>query len=801
MKRKTQDEGLPSSSGNRRMHMEARKNLPVYNCRSEICDLVRKNEVVLITAETGSGKSTQIPAFIYESGCMKQKFKDVSQQNRKLRMAKSICCTQPRRVAAITVAKRVAEEIGCDPGTLVGWRVRFDDTTDLQGKNTTRIIYATDGMLLREATYDPLLTRYQCVVLDECHERSLQTDILFGVVKRAMKARNTSFSNHSNGTVHDSNMSKSSEIKNKDDIIQMRLLQKSRQLELPPLHVVIMSATLEVETFQSFFPQAKKLKIPGRQFAVTQLYTADIQEDYIDSALSTALQICRYEDEGDILVFLPGQEEIEGLSTLLKKHLSEEQDFFTDIKKDVDVVQSIKGIGTDLSKGHGNIVNGILVCVLYAALPPDAQMFAFQQKPQGCTRKIILSTNIAETSVTLDGIRFVIDSGKVKSRGYNSATGMESLTIDDVSRNQADQRKGRAGRISEGLCFRLYPQDSFNSLQETTTPEINRVNLAQVVLQLKGMGVHDPRTFDFLSRPSDQALVKAFKQLYALGAVDDEMTITSYGKAMAKLPLDPTFAHLLLQSPIYSCTQDMLTAIAMLSADNIFYRPAGNEDDTNGLAAKAAAAHRRFFSYEGDLPTMLTVYNCWRKEANYTSSSQRWSNDHKRQSIQLTSCEGISGKLLHGEWCTRNFISGRSLVRAFDVRSQLKEICVREESKGGMGFDLNQTKDEDLLPFLKCVCSGLFLQAAGRVSNSVEMNKATRKEVKSGEVTSSRGRYKTMQGKVEVSIHPTSSLFGRNPPPRCVVYTELLQTKRTYIRGVTQIREEWLAEVAPKFYQ
>jgi HrpA-like RNA helicase len=464
-------------------------------------------------------------------------------------------------------------------------------------------------------------------------------------------------------------------------------------------------------------------------------------------------------------------------------------------------VQSIKGIGTDLSSGHGSIINGVLVCVLYAALPPEAQMFAFQRKPQGCNRKIILSTNIAETSVTLDGIRFVIDSGKVKSRGYNSATGMESLTIEDVSKAQANQRKGRAGRVSEGLCFRLYPEDAFDSLDETTPPEIARVNLAQVVLQLKGMGIHDPRTFDFLNRPSDQALIKAFRQLYALGAVDNHMSITAYGKDMAKLPLDPTFAHLLLQSPAYSCVKEMLTAIAMLSAENIFYRPAGSEDEHNGLAAKAAAAHRRFFSYEGDLPTMLTVYDCWRKEAMYISSNRGKSSSQKRSRYEVMNENGPGGKLKHGEWCTRNFISGKSLARAFDVRAQLQEICSREEKKGGLGFDVTQSCGEDLISFLKCACSGLFLQAAGRVSNAVDINKSNRQEMKNKEVATSKGKYKTMQGKIEVSIHPTSSLFGRNPPVKYVVYTELLVTKRTYIRGVTQIREEWLAEVAPKFYQ
>lgn len=238
-----------------------------------------------------SSKSTQIPQFVYESGQLKNYHKHISSANRKLRLAHTICVTQPRRVAAITVAKRVAEEMGCETGTLVGHRVRFDDSTDIQGRNTSRIIYATDGMLLREATADPLLTRYQCIVLDESHERSLQTDILFGVVKRAMKARTRS------KYINEKNSCSFTEEFEKDKLIQMRMRKKAKELELVPLHVIVMSATLEVETFQSFFPQSKYIKIPGRQFPVQTLFTPDHQEDYIDSALSTALQIHKYEEE------------------------------------------------------------------------------------------------------------------------------------------------------------------------------------------------------------------------------------------------------------------------------------------------------------------------------------------------------------------------------------------------------------------------------------------------------------------------------------------------------------------------
>ncbi|EED91700.1 atp-dependent RNA helicase [Thalassiosira pseudonana CCMP1335] len=694
------------------LFVKERCKLPVYQHRAELCKLVANNDVVLAVAETGSGKSTQIPAYVYESGLLTTSAKAY---------ARTICVTQPRRVAAVTLAKRVSEELNCVPGTIVGHRVRFDDTTDVRGFNTTKIIYATDGMLLREAMSDPLLQRYGLVVLDEAHERSLQTDVLFGMKQDAL------------------------------------------ELGVPPLRVCVMSATLDIATFQAFFPGSAMIKIPGRQFPVQAVYTDSIQEDYIDSALKTAIQIHKYGEEGDVLVFLPGQDEIEDLASLNNNN-------------NTDTVQNIKGIGTSIDSGNSMIVNGVLICVLYAALPPDAQMIAFRPKPEGCTRKIILSTNIAETSVTLDGIKYVVDCGKHKSREYSSSTGMESLKVSDISKAQAAQRMGRAGRVSEGVCLRLYPEIAFDSLADTTVPEILRVNLASVVLQLKGMGVHDPRSFSFLTPPSPENIVKSFELLTTLGAIDKSMNLTMYGKEMSKLPLDPVFAHLLLQSPKFECVSEVLTVVGMLSAENIFYRPGGRGDDSGGsLSAKATAAHRRFESYEGDLPTLMNVYNAWKKEAIYVP--------------------GNAAKMLHGDWCKQNFISGRALVRAHDVRNQLSELCCRAVEKNGLGMDVNSTCVDDMTTFFKCVCAGLFLQVATRVPSLAQTSKSS--APKAGSIPSTRGHYKTRIGGSIVSVHPMSSMFGRNPAPKCVVYTDLLFTTRMYIRGVTQIREEWLDDITP----
>lgn len=559
------------------------------------------------------------------------------------------------------------------------------------------------------------------------------------------------------------------------------------------------------------------LDIPGRLYPVDIVYTEEPQEDYIDAALYTVLQIHRElpneDTPGDVLVFLPGQEEIENMVVLLKRHLVGEEEeekrrtqgisYEEDGHELNDVVQNIQGIGANICSGNYHaIINGVMICSLFAALPPDQQVFAFLPKPEGCSRKIILATNIAETSVTIEGVRYVVDAGKVKTRNFSGVTGMESLLEIATSKAQATQRAGRAGRVSSGICFRLYPETAYISLREKTTPEILRVNLAQVVLQLKGMGIHDPRSFDFITAPSKESLVKAFELLFALDGIDKNMELTNHGKMMARLPLDPTFSNLLLQGPKYGCTLEILSAVSMLSSENVFYRPSGSAGTNLSLTLKAAAAHKRFASYEGDIPTLINVYQSWNEEAIYVPPSSGGLKAQKKRLKKLKSCSEIRSKasrkrlMVHGEWCQRNFISGKSLVRARDVRNQLLDICSRDTSRGGMGWDVSVSCGEEMELFLKCICGGLFLQAASRIKIQVDAKKIQKQATKLR-----NGRYKTNIGGKEVFVHPTSTMFGRNPAPKCVVYTELLVTKKTYIRGVTQVKEEWLKEVAPQFFK
>lgn len=731
----------PAASHEKGNHSDLPVQAYIKKVRDAVIGNNPQNKVVVITAETGSGKSTVIPQFF-------------------LSMAKSrIVVTQPRRVAAITLATRVASftSKGSAVGQLIGYKVRFDDRTS----DATKIVYATDGMLLREAMSDPMLKTYSIVFLDEAHERSLQTDILMGIVQRA---------------------------------------RKQREGTNDPLHVVVMSATLQTATFVDFYGETNTtvLQIPGRQHHVEILYTQQPQEDYREAALSTILQINEHEPAltessktGDILVFLPGQEEIEDLASALKSILADaakSNDQSLREKFTGDHVQVLD----ERSLTADNLINGVLVCVLYAALSPEVQLAVFSPKPKGCRRRVILATNIAETSVTLPEVTYVVDCGKYKSRQNIAATGLERLVVEDISQAQATQRAGRAGRVHPGLCFRLYTEDNFDSRPQMNLPEIMRVNLAHVVLQLKGIGIEDPTTFEFVTKPDTKSLVRATKLLYALGALNDAMELTDYGRKLAKLPLDPVYGHMLLQGAKYSCVKEMLTAVALLSSDNLFYRPTG----IGTASSKAAAAHQRFKSHEGDLPTFLSVYECWRNEAVYVppSSGSKKAKKKQRKAIRAMMAERGGNVSSHEDWCHRNFISSRSLARAFDIRMQLESICKLSAENHGLGIDVRLTAADDYERLLKCFASGLFLQAASRIK--VEKDSGPR----SGHVGSTRGRYRTMVGKVDVNIHPTSTMFGRQPAPACVVYTELVATKKTYIRSVTQIKEEWLAEVAPAFY-
>lgn len=558
------------------------EELPVYQHKDRILECYHKHETLIIVGETGSGKSTQVPKFIYENA-MKNSQK-----------SKLVAVTQPRRVAAMALAKRVAEEMNGKVGELVGYSVRFDEAVS----PATRIKYLTDGMLLREALSDKTLSRYECIILDEAHERTLRTDILFGMLKR---------------------------------------LQKTRQT---PLKIVIMSATLNPEKFVNFFANPYVLNIPGRQFPVRLCYTAAPQQDYLDATIVTIFQLHRDTNKkGDILVFLTGQEEIDTVAKLLEEY------------------------GPSCSPPAPKMI----VVPIYAALSSTQQMAVFRKTPDGC-RKIVLATNIAETSITIPGIRFVIDPGFVKMRVFNARVGMETLSVVPVSKASCRQRTGRAGREAPGECYRLFTEEAVRALEDETAPEILRTNLSNVILTMKACGIDDVVRFDYMERPSIDSLAQGLEELLALNAFDEHGSLTKTGRLMAECPLAPQLSRVLIESTRLSCSEECLSIIAMLSMDNLF--TISTEDREQSTVAKRNMSHS-----SGDHLTLLNIYNAYKA-----------SKDQER-------------------WCRDNFVDPKSMRQVVEVRNQLQSFC----EKSGLKL-VSCGSDYDLI--LRSFCAGFHTQIA-----------------------------------------------------------------------------------------
>lgn len=632
---------------------EVRASLPIYPYRESLLKAIEEYQVLIIVGETGSGKTTQVTQYCHEAGYTKRG---------------KIGCTQPRRVAAMSVAARVADELGVKLGNEVGYQIRFEDCTS----DKTIINYMTDGMLLRHFLGEPDLSTYSVLMIDEAHERTLHTDILFGLVK---------------------------------DVARFR----------PDLKLLISSATLEAEKMSDYFDGAPVFVIPGRRYPVEVMYTKAPETNYVEASIVTVLQTHLTQGPGDILVFLTGQDEVETAADELQRR----------------------------TRALGSKIKELIIAKIYSTLPSDQQAKIFEPTPPN-SRKVVLATNIAETSLTIPGIVYVIDAGFVKMTSYNPRTGMESLIVTPISKAMAQQRAGRAGRVAPGVCFRLYTSWAFqNELDEATVPEIQRTNLTSVVLLLKSLGVDDLIHFDFMDPPPAETLIRALEQLYALGALNDKGELTKLGRRMAEIPADPALSKMLLASEKYKCTTAILTITAMLSVDaNLFYRP-------RDKIVHADNAHRNFFVPGGDHLTLLNVYNQW-KATDY--------------SIQ---------------WTFENFLQFRSLKRARDVRDQLKALCERVE------IPINEDEEESVSTemsnvenILKAITAGFFYHTAKLQRN---------------------GTYKTLKTGQAVKIHPSSSLF--QSLPRWVIYNELVLTSAEFMRQVVEIKPEWLVECAPHFYK
>ncbi|OQV14842.1 putative ATP-dependent RNA helicase DHX35 [Hypsibius exemplaris] len=643
---------------------QQRQRLPIFKSRNSILYLLEKHQTVVVVGETGSGKTTQIPQYLLEAGWCKSP-------------GMRIGITQPRRVAAITISQRVAEERGAPLGREVGYVVRFDDCSSPE----TKIKFITDGILVREMMADPLLKQYSVLMLDEAHERSIHTDIAMGLLRKILKKR--------------------------DD-----------------LKVIVSSATLDAEALRDFFqsgpegsPSATILTVEGRTFPVDVFYLNDPVANYMSATIDTILKIHRTQPLGDVLAFLTGQEEVDHVCQLLSEHSD----------------------GLERETGHR-----LTVVPLYGSLPPGDQLKAFELPPPK-TRKIIVATNIAETSVTINGIVYVVDCGFVKIRAFNPLSGMDSLIIVATSRASAEQRAGRGGRNRPGKAYRLYTEDAFKSLEAATVPELQRTSLAPVILQLKALGVDNVLRFSYPAAPSAENMIQGMELLFGLGALDGEGALTEpLGLHMAELPLQPMLAKMVLGASEFQCTEEALSIAAMLQVENVFIKPARGEQKVN-----AERCRRKFSVLEGDHVTLLNVYAGFVK---FGKSSQ---------------------------WCRQNFLHYKGLCRAVEIRRQLQKHLVKLKVRTSDTADRMEGALYDIDNIRRCIVSGFFANAA---------------------YLHPSGSYRTVRDDHELHIHPGSVLYAEKPPA-WVVFNEVLQTTQEFMRDVTAIEPQWLYELAPHYYQ
>ncbi|GBF98616.1 pre-mRNA-splicing factor ATP-dependent RNA helicase-like [Raphidocelis subcapitata] len=719
--------------------------LPIRQYGDEIARAVAANDVVVVIGETGSGKTTQLSQILLEAGFASEGI---------------IGVTQPRRVAAVTVARRVAEERGAQVGGEVGYAVRFED----RSCPSTRIKYLTDGTLMRECLEDPMLSKYQVVILDEAHERSLNTDILFGLLKNLAGVREK------------------------------------------PLKLVVTSATLDGDKFSSYFNDCPVFNVPGRCFPVDIVHSReDHAHDYVSAAVDTVLQIHTGQPAGDILVFLTGQAEIEK------------------------AVASINAAVCSLPAGSAS---DLLVLPLYASLPPELQLRVFRGGPEGA-RRCIVATNVAETSITVEGVVYVVDSGVVKQKHYHPASGMESLDVVPISRVQATQRAGRAGRTRPGKCFRLYTRTYFeHQMPDASLPEIQRCSLAGAVLHLKALKLPlDVLAFDFLDPPAKGGLEEALSRLYVLDAIDADGDITPPGRAMAAMPLEPALARALLAAHKLGCLDEMVTVAAMLSAEHVFAGGHG-PDVGNGLApgggggggggggrggggggGRREELSRLMAECQGDHILLLRLYQLWAaggcsrefcKQYGLDLRGMNFARDVRRQ------LEGIVGP------------NGRGLEK-LDAGGGDDGGDRRGRDGGGGGSSHAPDRDRDgdgggrkrrrsgsgePPPLTPRGSGGLNGRGGSAPPPSAARLDALRHALTVGFANRIARRmrmhngYKTVNEAAQLAqLHPGSSHLKADDDgllPEWVIYHELVATSRPFLRQVCPVEYRWVEPLLPK---
>jgi len=646
--------------------------LPITARKDDIVAAIRANQVVVIAGETGSGKTTQLPKMCLEAG---------------LGIEAKIGCTQPRRVAALSISRRIAEELNVNWGREVGCKIRFDDRSNSQ----TYIKLMTDGILLAETQGDPLLSEYNCIIIDEAHERSLNIDFLLGHLKG--------------------------------------LLAKRSELKL-----IITSATIDTATFSRAFNNAPIIEVSGRLYPVEVIYApldAASEErgdlTYVDAAVRATEQIMAESSMGDVLIFMPGERDIRETGDLLAGRFDHEAE----------------------------------IIPLFGMLSAGEQQRVFAESDR---RKIVVATNIAETSLTIPGIRYVIDSGLARISRYNPRTRTKRLPVEKVSQSSANQRKGRAGRMQDGICIRLYAEDDFLERPAYTQPEIQRANLAEVILRMKAFRLGDIEAFPFVNPPPPAAIDGGYRLLQELGALNESRQLTPLGENLSRLPIDPTLGRMLLQSQHEHATHELLIIAAGLSIQDPRERPLDNKD-------AAAAAHKRFADPQSDFLTLLRIWNAVHDEY------ERLRTQNQRR-----------------KFCKASFLSYQRMREWQDLYTQLHDAL---EELGR--FKLNESSAE-YAAIHRSILTGLLAHVA------------TRKE---------RNQYQGV-GNRQLAMFPGSALYDRNekpqkhspahkgkaPPkpvsiqqPPWIVAGEIVETSQLFARTVAGIDPLWIVQLAPHLCQ
>ena len=697
--------------------------------KQAVIDTVRKNHVSILIGETGSGKTTKLPQYLLDAGllkelnsgyCSEQKVEYGTATNMYLRRRNKICVTQPRRIAAKTVSSFVASER--QTSDEIGYAVRFEDScTPL-----TRIKYVTDGILLRELFVDPYLNDYGIIVLDEAHERTLNGDILFALLKALL-----------------------------------------RQHRKNSLRIIIMSATMDPTFFQNYWsrpgagetdnPRIKvqAAYIQGRQHTVSLNYLISPVKDYVKTSVNTVMQLLIDNAKSvydasrssksdtstlakDILVFLPGSHDIESAYHLL---LEKREKIIPQIRQMMD----------------------FLPLRLYSVLTQEEQMRIFEPLPTPLTRKVVLATNIAETSITIPGVKYVVDAGYVKEKRYDPISKVDTLHTVPVSQAQARQRAGRAGREGPGVCFRLYTEDHFHSqLRPYPLPEIQRTSVIHVVLQLKAMDVPNLLLFDFLDAPPRDAIMRATETLTLLGALDHEGRVTETGKRMARIPLDPKASRCVVYAEQMHCPATLkavITILAMLSVESLLIQE--RRGDTNRGLPKSmkSSTFRTSKDDTGSRNTFESAASVHGDHFLYLEIAKEF--DKQRVSERSS-------------WCRRHGIKTREMLKAMDIRAQLLREIYPTQTTFGLH---SESIDSDTLRHNVRIslCSGYF-------SHAVKWDNQTR-------------RYVTLDTQKTVTLHPNSVLFASGKyRAEYLIYHSLVSTARVYMHNLFVIPESILKE-------